>query len=95
MGAGDHAREHEVSTFSDHKASLDRNYSEDSSLRNSLACNIKPPEIDIKAPVLKIKVISSSKIHLHVEQFSLKTNWRLAERLPYNQGCRKDPHGIR
>lgn len=30
------------------------------------------------------------KIHLYVGQFSLKTNWRLAERLLYNQGCRKE-----
>ena len=36
-----------------------------------------------------------SKIHLHVEQFSLITNWRLAERLLYNQDSKKDPPGIR
>ena len=24
-----------------------------------------------------------------------KTNWRLAEKFQYNQGCKKDPHGIR
>ena len=29
-----------------------------------------------------------SKIHLHVEQFSLKSNWRLAERLLHNPGCK-------
>ena len=34
---------------------------------------------------------NTSKIHLHVERFSLKTNWKLAERLLYNQGCKKDP----
>ena len=31
---------------------------------------------------------------VHVEQFSLKTNWRLAETLLYNKGYRKDPYGI-
>ena len=30
-----------------------------------------------------------SKIHLHVEQFSLKTNQRLIERLFYNQTCKE------
>ena len=30
------------------------------------------------------------KIHLHVEQFSLKTNWKLAEGIRYKQGCKKD-----
>ena len=39
--------------------------------------------------------MSISKIHLHVEQFSLKTNWRLAEKLLYNLGCKKDTWGIR
>ena len=34
--------------------------------------------------------INISKLHAHVEQFSLKTNWRVAERLLYNQGCKKD-----
>ena len=29
-----------------------------------------------------------SKIHLHVELFSLKSNWRLAERILHNQGCK-------
>lgn len=33
-----------------------------------------------------------SKIHLHMEQFLLKTDWKLAERLLYNQGCKKDVH---
>ena len=28
--------------------------------------------------------MNTSKIHLHVEQFSLKTNWKLAERLQFN-----------
>ena len=36
-----------------------------------------------------------SKIHLHMEKFSLITNWRLVERLLYNQDCKKDPPGIR
>lgn len=35
------------------------------------------------------------KTHLHVKQLSLKTNWRLAERLRYNQGYKKTTHGIR
>ena len=35
-----------------------------------------------------------SKIHLHVEQFSLETIWKLAERLLYNQSYKKDTHGI-
>ena len=30
----------------------------------------------------------TSKIYLDVERFSQETNWRLAERLFYNQGCR-------
>ena len=38
--------------------------------------------------------ISNISIHLHVEKFSLKINWKLAERLLYNQGCKKDPHVI-
>lgn len=37
---------------------------------------------------------STSKIHQHMEQFSLKTSWRLAERHLYNHGCKKNPHGI-
>ena len=32
--------------------------------------------------------------YIYIEKFSLKTKWRLAERLLYNQGCKKDPHGI-
>ena len=39
--------------------------------------------------------MNTTKIHLHVEQFSLKTNWKLAERLLYNQGYKKNPHIIR
>ena len=35
----------------------------------------------------------SDKIY-NVEQFSLKTNCKLAERLLYNQGCKKNPQGI-
>ena len=34
------------------------------------------------------------KMLLHLEQFSLKMNWRLAERYLHNQGYKKDPHGI-
>ena len=34
------------------------------------------------------------KIYLHVEQFSLKTNLRLAERILYNQGYKKDSHEV-
>ena len=33
----------------------------------------------------------TSKIHLHVEEFSESTNWKLAEDLLYNQSCRNDP----
>lgn len=34
-----------------------------------------------------LSIMNTSKIHLHVEQFSLKTDWRLIEeRLLYNQG---------
>ena len=32
---------------------------------------------------------NTSKQHLHVEQFSLKTNSRLAERLLHNQSCKE------
>ena len=39
--------------------------------------------------------MNTSKLHLHVEQFSLKTNWKPAEGLLYNQGCMKDMHIIR
>ena len=28
-------------------------------------------------------------MHLHAEQISMKTNWRLAKRLLYNQGCKE------
>ena len=38
--------------------------------------------------------MNKSEIHLHVEQFSLKTNWKLSEGLLYNQGCKKDAHII-
>ena len=38
--------------------------------------------------------MSTSKIRLHVKQFSRKTNWTLAERLLYNQGLKKDTHGV-
>ena len=34
---------------------------------------------------------NTSKILLHVKQFSLKTNWRLAKRVFYNQDCKKHP----
>ena len=33
-------------------------------------------------------------MHLQVEQFSLKTNWRLEGRLLHNEDCKKDPHGF-
>ena len=39
--------------------------------------------------------VNTSQIHLHVEQCSLKTNWRLAERLLCKQGCKKDAQRIR
>lgn len=32
---------------------------------------------------------NAPKIHLREEQFSLKTNWRQAETLLYNQSCKK------
>ena len=32
-----------------------------------------------------LPLLNTSKIHLHVEQSSLQTNWRLSERLLYNQ----------
>lgn len=35
-----------------------------------------------------------SKTHLRMEQFSPKTNWKLAERPLYNQVWKKDPWGI-
>lgn len=36
--------------------------------------------------------INTSKIYLHVGQFSMKMNWKLAEELLYNQSCNKDLH---
>lgn len=33
-----------------------------------------------------------SKMHLHMEQFLRKSKWNLAERLLYNQGCKKDTY---
>ena len=35
---------------------------------------------------------NTSKIDLHLEQFSWKTNWKLTKELLYNQG--KDTHTI-
>ena len=35
-----------------------------------------------------------TKIHLYLEQFSWKTNWKLAQKLLQNQGCKKDFYGI-
>jgi len=32
------------------------------------------------------------KIHLYVEKFSQKTNWKLAEGLLYSQNCKKETH---
>ena len=32
---------------------------------------------------------NTSKIQLHIEQFSLKTNWRLVERLFYNEASKE------
>ena len=37
---------------------------------------------------------NTSKTYLHVEQISLKTTLRLAERLLYNKGFKKDTHTI-
>lgn len=34
-----------------------------------------------------ISPINTSKINLHVEKFTWKTSWKLAEELPYNQRC--------
>ena len=42
-----------------------------------------------------LPTMNTSKIQLREEQFSLKTNWKLAERLLYNQGSNKDPHRMR
>ena len=39
--------------------------------------------------------MNTSIIHLHAEQLSLKTNWKLAEGLLYKQHCKKDTHVIR
>lgn len=36
--------------------------------------------------------MNMSKIHLHVERFSLKTNWRLVEGLVCTQGCNRKSH---
>ena len=33
---------------------------------------------------------NTSKLHLPVEHFSQKTNWKLAEELLENQTCKKD-----
>lgn len=38
--------------------------------------------------------MNTSKIYLHMEQFSLETNWKLAEVFLYNQSCKKDTHII-
>ena len=36
-----------------------------------------------------------SKIHPHVEQFSLKPNWKLAKGLLFNRNCKKDAQIIK
>lgn len=38
--------------------------------------------------------MDTSKIHLHEEQFTLKTSRKLVEMLLYNQRCKKDIHII-
>ena len=38
-------------------------------------------------------LMNAQKLYLHVEQFLLETNWRLGEKLLYNQGYKKYPHG--
>ena len=38
--------------------------------------------------------MNTCKIYLHKEKFSLKTNWKLTERLLYNQTIKEDPHGF-
>ena len=38
--------------------------------------------------------MKTSNLHLHVEKFSLKTNWKLAEGLLYNQGYKKETYVI-
>ena len=37
---------------------------------------------------------NTSKIHIHLEQFSLKTKWKLTEGFLYNHGCKKAIHVI-
>lgn len=34
--------------------------------------------------------VNKSKIHQHMEKFSLKINWKLTEGLLYNQNYKKD-----
>lgn len=41
-----------------------------------------------------LRLMNTAKIHSHVEQFLLEMNWRLGERLLYNQGYKKYPHEI-
>ena len=38
--------------------------------------------------------VNISQIYQQVEKFSLKTNWKLAEGLLYNQNYKKDPNLI-
>ena len=38
-------------------------------------------------------LMNAQKLYLHVEQFLLETNWRLGERLLYNQGYKKYLYG--
>lgn len=40
-------------------------------------------------------LMNTKNIHLRVEQFSLKINWKLSKRCLYNQSCRKGIHVIR
>lgn len=42
-----------------------------------------------------LPTMDTSKIHLNVEQFLLKTNWRQTERLLYKQGYKKNTQGSR
>ena len=37
--------------------------------------------------------MNASKMHLHIEQFSQKTNWKLSEELLHNQTGEKESHG--
>lgn len=37
---------------------------------------------------------NTSKVHCYMKQFSLKINWRLAEKFLYKQDCKKDPQKI-